>query len=243
MNNEKNQSGISSIREALTSTSILSAVAKTDRLALAGLVAANMVPIILALLFRWNLGDVVMFYWWENIVVGIYAIARIAMARGGGREMTMVKFFVVPFFTFHYFFFCFVHVIFLRLFFVSGGLFDSRFGESPFVDSFSDLTAILPDAGIIGLIALFVSHGISFVKNYVLAGEFKKSVAMLEMFRPYGRIVILHVCIILGGFVVFLAGSPMPMVILLMIAKTILDLVSHSVVHSLSQKPSSQTVE
>jgi len=228
---KKKRPDLIALRTALKRPSIIASLANADRMAVAGLIIANLIPIILAIIFGWNIGDVVMFYWWENIVVGIYALARIAIASGGGREMKVTKFFVMPFFTFHYFFFCFIHVIFLRLFFMD----DRPFGGSPFISSTSDLFDLLPQAGWFGLVALLVSHGMSFVTNYILAGEYKTAIPMLEMFRPYGRIVVLHVCIIFGGFAIQLLGSPMPMVILLMLGKTVLDLISHCIAHSISQ--------
>lgn len=227
-----NKPDLLSFRDNLKLQSVLASIGKADRVALTALVAANIVPMGLALIFGWDIGDVVMFYWWENIVIGVYSILRIAMASGGGREMGLSRFFVVPFFTFHYFFFCFIHVIFLRLFFEG----DKPFGNSPLIDSPGDLLDILPEAGFVGLIALLISHGMSFVKNYLGAGEYKTAIPVFEMFRPYGRIVVMHICILLGGFAIHLLGSPMPMIILLMIGKTILDLISHSIAHTFSQK-------
>jgi len=229
----KNQHNWLRLRESIDPKSIAAAVSKTDRMALVGLVAANVVPIVLALIFSWNIGDVAMFYWWENIVAGFYALLRIIFAQGSA-QFRSGKLFLVPFFTFHYFFFCFIHVIFLRLLFGEG----DSFGESPFFDSASDVIDILPEAGVIGIVALLISHGVSFVKNYIMAGEYKTAHPMLEMFRPYGRIVVLHVCILAGGFAIHLLGSPMPMVILLMIGKTVLDVASHSIAHAISRAAS-----
>jgi|GEM_PF-5144901 len=53
----------------------------------------------------------------------------------------------------------------------------------------------------------------------------------MEMFRPYGRIVLLHVCIIFGGIVIMFLGSPMMLVVLLMVGKTVVDMAVHVASH------------
>ena len=47
------------------------------------------------------------------------------------------------------------------------------------------------------------------------------------MFRPYGRVMVLHVVILGGGFLVTLLGSQLIPLALLVILKTGLDLFSH----------------
>jgi len=206
------------------------ALATSNRLALVGLIAANCLPILLALIFGWNVYDVVMFYWWENIIIGIYSICRILMASNGTAGIAMSKLPLVLFFTFHYFFFCFIHLIFLRLFFQEGG--PLAMNGSPFIESISEIWQLIPQAGLVGLMAIAISHGMSFFQNYIGKGEYKKSMPMLEMFRPYGRIVVMHVCIIFGGFAVMLFGSPIALVVLLMLLKTAVDLVAHVSSHA-----------
>ena len=107
--------------------------------------------------------------------------------------------------------------------------------RSPFIDSFSDVAGMIPMAGLIGLLAMVISHGLSWYQNYISNDEYRSAIPIAEMFRPYGRIVVMHVCVLLGGFAVFLLGSPMVMVVLLMIGKTCLDIASHSISHARSQ--------
>jgi hypothetical protein len=52
-------------------------------IALAALVAANVVPLVGVLLLGWDLPTVVALYWAENGVVGVFAVARMLTARGG----------------------------------------------------------------------------------------------------------------------------------------------------------------
>jgi hypothetical protein len=44
------------------------------------------------------------------------------------------------------------------------------------------------------------------------------------MFAVYGRVILLHVAILFGGIVIAIVGSPIWMLVVLVVAKTFLDL-------------------
>jgi len=77
------------------------------------------------------------------------------------------------------------------------------------------------------LLALVLSHGVSFVQNYVPGREYATLGLRKVMIQPYGRIVMLHVAIIAGGFLVHKLGSPLPLLLILVAAKIGLDLKLH----------------
>ena len=77
------------------------------------------------------------------------------------------------------------------------------------------------------VIALFVSHGVSFVQNYLGKREYVHSTADQLMKQPYKRIVILHVAIIAGGVPIMMLGSPIPLLCILVLLKVGLDVVLH----------------
>ncbi len=254
----------------------------SDRLAIAGLLAANILPILLALLFGWDVGDVVTFYWLENIIVGLWVIPRLITAQGelsldpnelskqlskisgatvtsesaskashtkGKATIERAKLFLIPFFCFHYFFFCFVHGVFVSVF-ASGAItgntsaplpFDTPEGGSwpgPlviiqfFYSLISNSLASLSTGGLLAIAGLVLSHGILYFRNYIGHGEYKQTYAIIEMFRPYPRIVVLHLGIMAGGIATLLLGSPLLLVIVLMIGKTIVDAKLHISSHT-----------
>jgi hypothetical protein len=240
-----------------------------DRLAFATLLAANILPILLALGFGWDVGDVVTFYWLENIIIGLWVIPRLLTAQGETpidvdeskseptHDNTDVKvkaksekYFIVPFFCFHYFMFCFVHGVFVRVF-ASGALtgkgsaplpFDTPEGGSwpgplAFVQFFylllSNSLSGLSAGGLLAVTGLMISHGVSYFRNYIGHGEYKRTHAIIEMFRPYPRIIVLHLGIIIGGIATLLLGSPLLLVVILMIGKTILDAKLHLAGHTM----------
>ena len=182
----------------------------------------------------------------ENLIIGLYAIARILWANRSevpkGEPVKQEKavqaplagrIFLACFFTVHYYGFCFGHGVFLLLAssFGAGGdptsLQFNLFDENILIQFWKSL----PTGATLSILALLVSHGISFSRNYLLGEEYKLTSPQAEMARPYTRIVVLHVSIIFGMFLILMLGSPMFLVMLFVIFKTILDATVHSYSH------------
>ena len=51
------------------------------------------------------------------------------------------------------------------------------------------------------------------------------------MFMPYGRVILLHIAILIGGLVSLLLGSPIYLLFLLVVGKTVIDLALHDYEH------------
>jgi hypothetical protein len=80
---------------------------------------------------------------------------------------------------------------------------------------------------LLAALALSISHVISYYLNFIRRGEYRRVSVMGQMARPYGRVVILHVTIILGAVLVAALGQPLALLALLVVLKTALDLVLH----------------
>lgn len=208
------------------------------------LVAVNSLPILGGLFLNWDIRSILIIYWAENLVIGFYNILKMALAKSGPNAQ---KAFLIPFFTVHFGGFCAVHGVFIMVFVSATGSESFGSGLSPLSGPFDWpgplafpamlLNVIAQVVGTYGLsvvipvLGLIVSHGISFWQNYILKGEYLKSDPAMQMFRPYGRVMITHVAIIFAAVPIFLLGSPMPLLILLVIMKTVLDLILHSASH------------
>jgi hypothetical protein len=166
------------------------------------LVAANLVPLALVLWGGASVGGLVALYWAENVVIGFYTVLRMVMA---GRDTPGEKIHSVLFFSAHYGIFCLVHGVFITFVF-----------SSP-----EQAMGLLP------LAALFVSHGVSFVQNYVRNGRYLRVKARDSFWRPYPRMFLLHVLLLAGAFYVKRHGSPLPMLVGLVVGKTLIDLLLH----------------
>jgi hypothetical protein len=183
------------------------------------LIAANAVPLVGVLAFHWTVFSILLLYWCENVVVGVFNVLKILLAQPQSLGANAAKLFLVPFFTVHYGMFTLVHGIFVLT------LFGPKSGISPSPAAFA---LAIREAGIgYGVIAIALSHGFSFVLNYLGQGEFRRASPQLLMMQPYARVVVLHVTILAGGFAVMALHSPVAALLVLVVLKTAIDLRSH----------------
>ncbi|GGK40189.1 DUF6498-containing protein [Salinarimonas ramus] len=177
------------------------------------LVAANLVPLAGVLLGGWRVFDVLILFWAENVVIGVLNVARMVIVslRGERGGLAMAGFFCL-----HYGIFTLVHGIFLVTLFGPSG-----------ADPFTGLVALATPALAWPLLALAASHGVSFIANFVVGGEMDRTDTGTLMAAPYGRVVVLHVAIIFGGFAVTASGAPILALALLVGLKILVDLGAH----------------
>jgi hypothetical protein len=201
---------------------------RSSRLALAVLVAANLVPLAGVAALGWRVYDVMLIYWLENGVVGAFTLLR--MATAGRAPLAVLA--VGPFFTVHYGMFWLVHGVFVVSLFGPAG----PFGEPvPAAGPGPVLPFALPIVGEIPLVpgagwaiaALVLSHGVSFVQNWLLGGERDGVGPGALMPRPYGRVVVLHLTLIAGGFFVMALGAPLLALVLMVALKIGVDAAAH----------------
>jgi len=256
----------------------------TERSAIV-LVGANAIPVIGVLFFGWSLITILVLFWIENGIVGLWNIPRILLARGsilqslpdlpmeaamdatgdahaatalqarwrtaraqaspidigGLGRAGMALFFLV-----HYGMFWLVHGIFvfnLPSFAGLGGRADcigTTFpaglpGDFPpevlgglgVSDCVSPFGTLVWSNVAIAAAALFISHGASFFLNYLGKREYLHTSAAKQMFAPYSRVVMLHVTIILGAFLIAFLGAPIGALLVLVVLKTAFDLGLH----------------
>ncbi len=195
----------------------------------AALVLANLVPIAGVLLWGWDVEGIVIFYWAENLVLGAYTIIKM-LTKGGVKALFLIAFFLI-----HYGGFCAGHGIFI-VSILGDDMPSIPQGEPwPFflifvqmlVEIIQYVASIAPPFWQWALIALFVSHGVSFVFNYWLGGEHRDQNTNDLMISPYKRIFILHVAVIVGGAGVHALGSPLPLLVVLVLLKIGVDLHLH----------------
>jgi len=205
------------------------------------LILANLIPLLGVVVYEWNVLSVLLLYWAENVVIGILNVARMVTCAGGNAlqgilklanrpipdevvqslpsiSVNALKIFLIPFFVFHYGMFCFGHLTFVLAIFSDGSI-SLRSGSA--------LAELWQNSFWIAVAAVFVSHLFSFFTNYIGNGEYKRASLFLLMHRPYGRIIAMHVAIVLGAGLVMYLGSPMPILLILILVKTFIDVRMH----------------
>lgn len=209
------------------------------------LLAANALPLIGVLFWGWDAARIVFLYWFENVVVGAINVLRIAKARGPSTAVSSASswldaearadvqrvqgaspVFLIPFFIAHYGLFTLVHGVFLFSFFADSGLLPESTPQAG-VEVSGLLGQVFSGGGAWAALALIVSHVYSFGANYLAGGEYLRVSTAQAMMAPYGRVVVLHIAILFGGMAVQALGNPIPLLVLLVLGKTALDLGLH----------------
>ena len=225
------------------------------------LIAFNLVPLLGVLFWGWNVATLLVLYWAENGIIGLLNVPKMLLARGpdvpsqgfarASSRSGVGRIALVPFFLVHYGIFWVVHGIFVLTlpFFVGmrssidrvidagatppvpGASFDPLFPSELLggraVTSGPDLGAVA-----FGVIGLAISHGVSFAVNFLGRREYLGISPAAQMFAPYGRLIILHVTIIVGAIVSLSLGSPIGAIVVLVLLKTAVDLALHRREHA-----------
>lgn len=194
------------------------------------LILANLLPVAGVYLWGWSLTDLLMLYWIENAVVGLYTVLTLLAALPEGQvpaSRIATKVFTVPFFIVHYGMFWIGHGIFLMTFFGGGMRRLSAQPQSVFLAPVVDVWA-RADVFVWPLVAMLVSHGVAFVTQFLASGEFRKVPLNQLMTRPYGRVVVLHVTIVVGGGLAMFLGPSQVVLLLFVLVKIVADVMAQS---------------
>jgi hypothetical protein len=188
------------------------------------LLGSNVLAIFLAIVLHYDFAIVIWSYWFESIIIGMYAVASMLFTGLRGK-MPLISYIAgAGFFIVHYGLFHFVYMMFLAFMPITA----LEWGQIPFV--------ILT-----GMLFLF-SHGASFFEHAVKSNEKTKLSSSWEedigpiFVKPYKRIVPMHITIIASGFVMALISGELAsqiLLIVLMVLKTGVDLGSHRIKHDL----------
>ena len=197
----------------------------SGRLSTAVLVAANLVPLFGVLFWDWDVFLVLLLFWSENVVIGIFGIARLIVARIS--DSAAGGLFLPLFFLVHYGGFMFAH--FMVLF----GMYSGHFEDGSVSAEPADYYGILAEnLNWLAILALFVSHGWSFVENYMGKREHERLTPGQAMALPYRRMFITHIALIAGGFFLMERGQPLGGLVLLVVMKIALDVIFHRREHA-----------
>ncbi|MBI2354180.1 MAG: hypothetical protein HYV06_03970 [Deltaproteobacteria bacterium] len=178
------------------------------------LICANLAPLAGVLFLGWDVGDLMVLFWCQNAVIGFYNVLKLAVV---GKLAALLE---IPVFIAHFGAFMSAHFLFVYYMFI-GGHFTTH---EPAVRE-ALLTLFIPLWP--AILMMFISHGISFAVNFIGRREYTRRKVADLMNEPYKRVLILHITIVFGGWIVMLLKSPLPALCLLLLLKTYIDLWAH----------------
>jgi hypothetical protein len=183
----------------------------------------------------------------------VQALRDLAASRPGVAQLSLIpRAGLAVFFVIHYGMFWLVHGIVVFTLPMFSGIATGSSGSnaacnSPIFPEPGEIPSPIGEAGscapggfgeiawgavLIGAAALFLSHGASFLLNYVGSSEYQRTSAPGQMGAAYGRVVVLHLTILVGGFVVAFLGAPIGALVVLVVLKTAFDLGLHRREHA-----------
>ena len=186
---------------------------------IASLIAANLVPLFGTLFLGWTTGIVLLLYWVETAVIGLYSILKMPVAWG------WFALFSVPFFIVH--FGAFLGIAGTWAIGAQGMIDGVPINDVP-VRGWETVHPIDGEVGTFWFVVL-ASHGVSFVRNFVGKKEYrllKKDPDQL-MVAPYRRILVMMASVVVGVVVVGLTGAPHTLMSVFIVLKIVTDVIAH----------------
>jgi hypothetical protein len=212
------------------------------------ILGANLVPALVALYFGWDPFAIVLLYWLENAVIGLFNLLRIAFAAPYFRTQAdeLVGIFQTGLFRFPQLtreflsqvrrqpakhepaIKLFASLLFLLTFPVFLGihllvLFRIFEGTGP-TGLLPALSAQLSIGFVLALAGLSVEHAWSFADEYVRQGGYRRTIPILQVMQPYPRLAAIHLALLIGALLARLLPAPAVTAIALVVLKTVLDL-------------------
>lgn len=178
--------------------------------AIATALFGNLIPAVGVAFLGWSASQILILYWIENVILGLLTIPRIVAAgRGQSRGVGLALFFVA-----HYGLFCLGHLVFVVV--LVAGLVS---GGDDLVTDTGDLRGFQ-----LAVVAVAGLHLFSQIREWWLPKRWREAEPGAEMFRPYGRIFVLHLTVLLGAWLIVGSGAPAATILLLCALKAALEL-------------------
>lgn len=184
---------------------------------IAALAVLKSVPLIGVLSWQWQSFDLIFLYWMENVVIGLFSIARMVIRPYGHALELLFPLLLAPFFVLHYGAFCWGHGSFVISLFAPERLSGLDLVPAAFV-------VLSAPVMLYALLALVLVQGMDWARDVRRDGLGADSIRTI-MVEPYHRIAILHVTILGAGFVLAAADEPVLGLVILVLVKTAFDLV------------------
>lgn len=183
-------------------------------------IAVNLVPIFGVVFWGWSAFALIFLYWMENVVIGVKTLAEMAASAIASGTVGLVGLvFFGGFFTLHYGLFCFVHGTFVVAMFGAPAL------GLHMLDLAGATRALLTQEPnlLIGLASICIWQIVQLVL-FIARGQARTANPLELMGAPYPRIIVLHLAIIFGGFLLMLLNEPVAGLVVLALVKMGFDI-------------------
>ncbi len=214
-------------------------------LSLIALVVANLVPVAGVIFYGWDHRLVIALFWIENLIIGLFNVVKMCGAMIVNKQKGLSGIVTPLFFILHYGLFCAAHGLFLWSTLGLGELpaealiFGPNTGPLQIFDEglkvFVGFVELYSPVIVLGIVSLILSRFVSFIENFILKGEIFELTPRDLMAKPYGKIIALHVGIIMGAVAIDRFGSSLWLLLAIVGFKIIVDAITHMKEHRTSE--------
>lgn len=193
------------------------------------ILAGNLIPVLGVAFLGWDAAQILLLFWAENVVIGLLTLPRILAAEGGRPEQEGAPAATGCFFVVHYGVFCIGHLVFALMLASDFVQADGRGGGVGF--------RTFGDGGFwLAVLAIGLLHLIAQIRDWWMKRAWRDASPVLEMFRPYGRIAVLHVTVLAGAWLMLTFKAPAWTVLLLCLGKALLEVIGALATGRLSRR-------
>ncbi|MCD4740545.1 DUF6498-containing protein [archaeon] len=209
------------------------------------LILANIIVLLGVIFSGWNALTVITLYWAEIGIVGFYTMIKMEMAKKIQNPAEHFFPTMTPRFLKEHFFTA--KLLALLFFLIYFGILMLAYISLIFAIFLPTLALpntpghLLPhyinqimniallEGVYIGLAVLFISHGVSFATNFIGRKEYEHESLIAGATSPLPRLIVVHIILLLGiAIVVYWKGDILLPLTLVVIGKTVLDLLGHA---------------
>jgi hypothetical protein len=173
------------------------------------LIVANLFPLLGVLTLGYDAGVVLLIYWTECCIVGMYHLFKIWLALDRNNNAALQKLALTGLYLLNY-------GVFLAAYL---GIIIFMFKSDLMTNFWNEISSIS-----FAILFLLLSHGISFFVNYIARDEFEKEKSNLLIGSSYSRVLIMNVIFLVGAFLTFLYGDNILLLSSFILLKIIFDI-------------------
>jgi hypothetical protein len=192
------------------------------------LVLGNLVPLAGVLFFEWGLVLTMFVFWIDNVMVGLWTVPKVYLATNTKDESDEPATIVdrvwntIFFFIFYGAFTAFHGVVVIGLF----GTQPTPHGRRGPTEE--ELAQMLPAEALwVAVLTLFATRGVELYLDFLRPRAYETSSYKEAAGGAFGRMFLLHVVLIGGGALALYLRSPIAALVLLVVLKTLGDLIVH----------------
>ena len=171
--------------------------------------------------FHWNIFELVLTYWAETVIIFIYTHVKLLVIKGPAHLIA------IPFSAFFWYGFISIHLFLICGLFGPHGI---KFAHHSLFGAFwpSNLLDYVSAEMGTAIFLLFLTHGVDFVMNFILRGQYRDETPQDIQNQFVYRIMIMQFTLIIGGWLILLTKAPVWGLAALVILKITADIHSYS---------------